>query len=75
MKSWDQVYIDDECSITANKWNIYTDWLNEHFFSRFAMEKTTKPWAKYNSYWDEKTIDVQWHEMKRKKKIQKFKRW
>ncbi len=28
---------------------------------RFAEEKITKPWAKFNSYWDEKSIDTQWN--------------
>lgn len=43
---------------------------------RFKEEKTstTKPWAKYNSYWDEKTIDIQWLDKERKKKIRSFKK-
>ena len=41
---------------------------------KFKTEKKTVPWAKYNSYWDEKTIDVQWNEKKRKEKIRSFKK-
>lgn len=39
---------------------------------KFAMEKTTKPWAKNNCYWDEKTIDTQWLNLQNKKKRSKF---
>ena len=30
-------------------------------------------WGSQNCYWDEKTIDVQWNENKRKSKIREFK--
>ena len=46
----------------------------QFFLSRFKAEKVTKPWAKYNSYWDEKTIDVQWHQYVKKRKIESFKK-
>merc|ERR1712156_1367507 len=39
---------------------------------KFKMEKVTKPWAKYNSYWDEKSIDAQWHEFIKRKNRAKY---
>ena len=40
---------------------------------QFREEKTKSPWAKFNSYWDESTIDIQWLEKKRKDKLKSFK--
>ena len=53
---------------------VLLDFILSIFLSRFKAEKVTKPWAKYNSYWDEKTIDVQWHQYVKKRKIESFKK-
>jgi small subunit ribosomal protein S18 len=39
---------------------------------KFMHEKVSKPWAKFNTYWDEKTIDIQWHNHEKKKNKWKF---
>ena len=44
------------------------------FFSSEEKEDKTKPWLKFNSYWDETTIDKQWlksRQMERKKQFVK----
>ena len=43
--------------------------------SQYATEKgpdSEKPWAVYNSYYDEKTADAQWRERERRDRIRQF---
>ena len=43
--------------------------------SQYATEKrpdSEKPWAVYNSYYDEKTADAQWRERERRDRIREF---
>ena len=43
---------------------------------QYATEKgpdSEKPWAVYNSYYDEKTADAQWREREKWERIKQFK--
>ena len=40
----------------------------------YHKEKLEKPWAKFNTYWDEKTIDIQHHEILKKSRLKSYKK-
>lgn len=40
----------------------------------YAEDKKQRPWERLNSYWDEKTIDAQFHENERRAYIKSFKK-
>jgi hypothetical protein len=39
---------------------------------KFATEKAKEPMKRLNSYWDEKTIDIQWNERLKKARAKSF---